>query len=531
MTLGQRIHHYRTSLGISQETLGAHLGVSRQAVSKWETDAATPDMKNLLALAGVFGISVAELTETPELSQIADAAPQPNSTQAQSFLYKKHRRRLAIIAVLAVILGTLLRIGIWKHDASKVPDKDLVTPDVECEDILPSPAPETDFALLWYGSSGDEEFLELGEQKIFFPFGTTLKLTEPTESHDTDFGIMTSHQADCGIINIRYFHIEEDTELDPESPEREFIYSLSTIVSDARTPRGVHPGSTKAQVISAYGDELVYCMKEEGSYTLVKHDYYYAFQTAETFGASLQFFMLDGVVAGIRVEHMADEGNLAFAPDNTSRFPLKDGEPDFSQRQDPERETLNDARRVYIAWNQLETNNNLSAEERYTYRRDIFSLLPMMDWQEFGLCGGYNLEDETRFALMVWLETQRTYTASEMQWLQLGASNPGIDGIYADRYSAVLFQAFCSDPLTFVKALSSSGSGAEPAMQRAISATAYHADLYPGDTQQALDVLIAAQQEHLLLEKESLWAEFLNLYLTTPIEKRATLPQTPQAMQ
>ena len=37
MTLGQRISQYRKALGISQEELGARLGVSRQAVSKWET--------------------------------------------------------------------------------------------------------------------------------------------------------------------------------------------------------------------------------------------------------------------------------------------------------------------------------------------------------------------------------------------------------------------------------------------------------------------------------------------------------------
>ena len=38
MTLGQRISLYRKKLNISQEELGARLGVSRQAVSKWETD-------------------------------------------------------------------------------------------------------------------------------------------------------------------------------------------------------------------------------------------------------------------------------------------------------------------------------------------------------------------------------------------------------------------------------------------------------------------------------------------------------------
>ena len=66
MTLGQRISTYRKQLGISQEALGERLGVSRQAVSKWETDAAAPDMANLIALAREFGVSGAELTETPE---------------------------------------------------------------------------------------------------------------------------------------------------------------------------------------------------------------------------------------------------------------------------------------------------------------------------------------------------------------------------------------------------------------------------------------------------------------------------------
>ena len=52
MTLGQRISEYRKKLGVSQEELGARLGVSRQAVSKWETDIASPDMENLLAHSG-----------------------------------------------------------------------------------------------------------------------------------------------------------------------------------------------------------------------------------------------------------------------------------------------------------------------------------------------------------------------------------------------------------------------------------------------------------------------------------------------
>ena len=75
MTLGQRISEYRKKLGISQEELGARLGVSRQAVSKWETDIASPDMENLLALSREFGISVAELTATPGETALEPSAP------------------------------------------------------------------------------------------------------------------------------------------------------------------------------------------------------------------------------------------------------------------------------------------------------------------------------------------------------------------------------------------------------------------------------------------------------------------------
>ena len=85
MRLGERISQYRRSLGISQEELGARLGVSRQAVSKWETGAATPDMANLMALAREFGVSVAELTETPE--------PKKQKKLLPEFLQKKSRRK------------------------------------------------------------------------------------------------------------------------------------------------------------------------------------------------------------------------------------------------------------------------------------------------------------------------------------------------------------------------------------------------------------------------------------------------------
>ena len=63
MTLGQRIQEHRIKLGLSQEGLGEKLGVSRQAVSRWEADGAVPDTDKLIALSKLFGITLNELLQ------------------------------------------------------------------------------------------------------------------------------------------------------------------------------------------------------------------------------------------------------------------------------------------------------------------------------------------------------------------------------------------------------------------------------------------------------------------------------------
>ena len=57
-TLGQRIAAKRAELGLSQNALGEQLGVSRQSVFKWESDAAIPEIDKLIALSRLFGVTV-----------------------------------------------------------------------------------------------------------------------------------------------------------------------------------------------------------------------------------------------------------------------------------------------------------------------------------------------------------------------------------------------------------------------------------------------------------------------------------------
>ena len=61
MTIGKRIAHLRKEKGLTQEDLANAMGVSPQAVSKWENDQTCPDISALPKLAEILGVTVDEL--------------------------------------------------------------------------------------------------------------------------------------------------------------------------------------------------------------------------------------------------------------------------------------------------------------------------------------------------------------------------------------------------------------------------------------------------------------------------------------
>lgn len=61
MTFAEKLKQIRKQAGMSQEQLAEKLGVSRQAVTKWETDGGIPDIENLIAVSTLFSISIDEL--------------------------------------------------------------------------------------------------------------------------------------------------------------------------------------------------------------------------------------------------------------------------------------------------------------------------------------------------------------------------------------------------------------------------------------------------------------------------------------
>ena len=61
MTFGERLMELRKSRGLSQESLGDMIDVTRQTVSKWERGDSTPELEKLIELARVFDVSLDEL--------------------------------------------------------------------------------------------------------------------------------------------------------------------------------------------------------------------------------------------------------------------------------------------------------------------------------------------------------------------------------------------------------------------------------------------------------------------------------------
>lgn len=519
MTLGQRISRYRKELHISQEELGARLGVSRQAVSKWETDLSAPDMNNLLALAREFGVSLAELAETPE-EPVPDAAyvekpPTPPSNFPQR---RKGRLLWIVLGIFLLLILAVLALSASKPSATHTSDP---IPANEAE----AKVPQSDFALIldW---TEDATFLELGDQEGEYPFGVPLlpDSEEAAAKGDNGDTIHTIGDPKTDGIRLTYAHMDGQ----PDT-----IRKLETAYTkEISTPRGIHVGSTKAEVVGAYGMDLVYCFKEEGSDILAEYDYFYAYQPKDAFSNSICFFMKDGLVSGIRVENMLDEGNDAYAVDNLFIFPIqRSGDPDYSNRQDIYLEPVDATRQVYIAWNQLVTNENLSAEERYAYRRDVFTNLPDMDWQEFGALGGID-SSGTIFALLDWLSQQEHYSSGDIYFIQRGYAARGIDGASAEDYCYLLSRALFSDPVAYAKALARSTADDEAVQTLIMGGTAYGADYYPADCKTAVSALDAAISANTLTAEETGWAKLLRYYLANPNDGYyADYPKTPAELE
>ena len=112
-TIGGRIKYHRKRLGMTQEQLAARMGVSAQAVSKWENDLSCPDISILPELAALFGISVDALLGKEE--PVHTAEPIPAQDEPQESWQRQWNLRLKnsglIFALFILTVGALLLVN------------------------------------------------------------------------------------------------------------------------------------------------------------------------------------------------------------------------------------------------------------------------------------------------------------------------------------------------------------------------------------------------------------------------------------
>lgn len=106
MTLGERLFQYRNSINMSQEKLAEKIGVTRQTISKWETDQSTPDFDKIEPLCEVFGITTEELIKGEKPKTIENV----NTTQDD--YAKKRNKRKAIVLSISIFLYCIATFGL-----------------------------------------------------------------------------------------------------------------------------------------------------------------------------------------------------------------------------------------------------------------------------------------------------------------------------------------------------------------------------------------------------------------------------------
>lgn len=106
MNIADRIITLRKSKGISQEELANHIGVSRQAVSKWESEQSIPDVDKIVLLSDYFDVTTDYLLKGIEMTK--------------DHTKKIDARILSLIGSIMNFIGLVLAIGIWIEKQTNV---------------------------------------------------------------------------------------------------------------------------------------------------------------------------------------------------------------------------------------------------------------------------------------------------------------------------------------------------------------------------------------------------------------------------
>lgn len=141
MELKEKLTLLRKKKEMSQQELAETLGVSRQAVSRWEVGASVPSMENLLALSKLFDVPVHELAGGAGPEKAVGTEPAAREEKMKLARYRILVRVLSGILAAIVVMGVLTLIW-WKQnrtDSTTPAEQNIVDiEDLEEERIDPN---------------------------------------------------------------------------------------------------------------------------------------------------------------------------------------------------------------------------------------------------------------------------------------------------------------------------------------------------------------------------------------------------------
>ena len=149
-TLGKKICRHRKAKGYSQEELAELVGVSRQAISKWESGSSIPSTDNLRLLGNLYGVTVDFLLNSEENQQISEP---PNTNEniplsnegLHSDKQRSRKRKAILLFVLVLVAAAAIVVTIYLVHESQITSVQEM--EIEAQEE-PSP-PDTAFDIEW----------------------------------------------------------------------------------------------------------------------------------------------------------------------------------------------------------------------------------------------------------------------------------------------------------------------------------------------------------------------------------------------
>lgn len=124
LLIGERIQEYRKSANLTQEEFAAKVGVTRQAVSKWELDKAYPDLDKLADICEIFQVSLTEFIygkpdPVPQEGTVSETETKPVRQMRGKTAFVRLYGMAVLLGGILVFCGVIFAVSLFRYSWSK----------------------------------------------------------------------------------------------------------------------------------------------------------------------------------------------------------------------------------------------------------------------------------------------------------------------------------------------------------------------------------------------------------------------------